>query len=628
MREPGEEKAAAPAEPGPDELGEVPAIDLDAGGPGAPMPNAPTDHSPRGAAGVESLMSWLPGLRTLRGYQPAWLPRDVIAGLVLTALLVPAGMGYAEAAGLPAILGLYATIVPLLAYALLGPSRILVLGPDSSLVPLIAAAIVPLAAGDEARATSLAGTLAILAGLLVAGAGLARFGFLTDLLSTPVRQGYLNGIALIVLVGQLGKVFGFSLDGETLLEELASWVAGLRDGQTDWVALAIGATCLVVILGFRAWRPSIPGVLVAVVGATVVSGVLDLANRTGIVVLGPLPQGLPQFSIPTLDPGDVAALLPAAIGIALVSAADTSVLSRAFAARGGYQVDANRELFALGASSGVSGFFSGFPVSSSSSRTPVAEASGAKTQLTGVVGALAVVALLVFAPSLLSALPQATLGAVVMAAALSLVDTTTFRRLWARRRSEFWLAFASFAGVAFIGVIPGIFIAVGLSLLAFLRRAWWPHDAVLGRAQGVKGYHDLAYYPDARQIPGLVLYRFDGPLFFANADVFRARVLDRARAARPPARWVVVAAEPITDIDTTAAEMIEDLLLELEGMGVTLAFAELKDFVKDRLRRYGTLARIGEDHCYPTVGRAVDAYLTATGEEWIDWEEAGIPPRT
>jgi len=628
MREPGDEQADTREVSPQDGSGAVPAGEPPAEGQGPGLPDEAGDGSPGVASAIGSLLTWIPGLQTLRRYQPAWLPRDIIAGLVLTALLVPAGMGYAEASGLPAILGLYATIVPLLGYALLGPSRILVLGPDSSLVPLIAAAIVPLAAGDEARAISLAGTLAIIAGLLVAGAGLARFGFLTDLLSTPVRQGYLNGIALIVLVGQLGKIFGFSLDGETLLAELASWVSGVRDGQTNLAALAIGLSCLVVILGFRAWRPSVPGVLVAVVGATVVSGVLDLATRAGIVVLGPLPQGLPKFSIPTFDLGDISALLPAAIGIALVSAADTSVLSRAFAARGGYQVDANRELFALGTSSGASGFFSGFPVSSSSSRTPVAEAAGAKTQLTGVVGALAIVALLLFAPSLLSALPQATLGAVVMAAALSLVDTATFRRLWVQRRSEFWLAFASFAGVAFIGVIPGIFLSVGLSLLAFLRRAWWPHDAVLGRAQGVKGYHDLSYYPDARQVPGLVLYRFDGPLFFANADVFRARVLDRARAARPPARWVVVAAEPITDVDTTAAEMIESLLVELEGMGVTLAFAELKDFVKDRLRSYGTLARIGEDHCYPTVGRAVDAYLAATGEEWIDWEEAGIPPRT
>jgi high affinity sulfate transporter 1 len=508
-----------------------------------------------------------------------------------------------------------------------GPSRILVLGPDSSLVPLIAAAIVPMAAGDPERAAGLAGLLALMTGVLIGAAGLARFGFLTDLLSSPVRHGYLNGIALIVLVGQLGKLFGFKVSGDSLIEELRSWVTGLVDGLTNPAALAIGTICLVVILGFRRWRPTIPGVLIAVVGATVVSWALDLAARTGIAVLGPLPRGLPEFAIPPLDLADMGALLPAAIGIALVSAADMSVLSRTFAARGGYEVDPNRELFALGVANSAAGLFSGFSVSSSATRTPVAEAAGARTQLTGVVGALAIVALLVLAPNLLSPLPEATLGAVVISAALSLVDIPVFRRLWHERPSEFALAFASFAGVAFVGVIEGIFFAVALSLLAFLRRAWWPHDAVLGRAEGVKGYHDLTYYPDARQIPGLVLYRFDGPLFFANADVFRRRILERVAGAQTRVRWVVVAAEPITDVDTTAAEALGALVEELGTRGVILAFAELKDFVKDRLRRYGTLAVIGEDHCYPTVGRAVDAYLVASGESWVDWEEAGVPPR-
>lgn len=589
----------------------------------------PPAEGPRpNPARAEWLLAWLPGVRTLRTYQRAWFARDISAGLVLTALLVPAGMGYAEAAGLPAILGLYATIVPLLAYALLGPSRILVVGPDSSLVPLIAAAIVPLAAGDVARSTELAALLALMTGVLVAGAGLARFGFLTDLLSTPVRQGYLNGIALIVLVGQLGKVFGFSVEGDSLIEELVSWLTGLRDGLTNPTAVVIGAASLATILAFRAWLPRVPGVLVAVVGATVVSAALDLAAKAGITVVGPLPQGLPDVTLPRLSLSDLTALLPAAIGIALVSATDMSVLSRTFAARGGYKVEPNRELFALGGANAAAGLFSGFPISSSATRTPVAESAGAKTQLTGVVGALAVIALLVFAPSLLAALPSAALGAVVMAAALSLVDIDVFRRLWRQRPSEFVLAIASFAGVAFIGVIQGIFLAIVLSLLAFLRRSWWPHDAVLGRAEGVKGYHDLHYYPDARQVPGLLLYRFDGPLFFANAEVFRERILERIGAAEPRVRWVVVAAEPITDVDTTAAEAIESLIEELSVMGITLAFAELKDFVKDRLRLYGTLARIGEDHCYPTVGRAVDAYLVASGETWVDWEEAGIPPRT
>jgi high affinity sulfate transporter 1 len=587
------------------------------------VPDRPTKST---GALVGGLLDWMPGVGVARRYQRAWFPQDLVAGLVLTALLIPAGMGYAQAAGLPAINGLYATIVPLIAYALLGPSRILVLGPDSSLVPLIAVAIVPLSGGDPDRAVGFAGLLAVLVAVLVAGAGLARLGFVTDLLSVPVRQGYMNGIALIVLVSQLGKLFGFSVSGDNLVLELQSWVQGILDGLTNPVALAIGSVSLAVILVCRRWFKRIPGVLVAVVGATIVSAALDLASTADINVLGVLPRGLPQFTLPPLGIGDISTLLPAAIGIALVSATDMSVLSRTFAGRGGYRVDANRELFALGGSGLAAGLFQGFSVSSSATRTPVAEAAGSKTQLTGVVGALAICALLVLAPGLLAALPESVLGAVVVAAALSLFELDAFVRLWRARKSELLLALASFAGVAFVGVIEGIFFAVVLSLLAFVRRSWRPHDAVLGRATGVKGYHDLTYYPQARQIPGLVLYRFDAPLFFANADVFADRIRDRIDLSDPPARWVVVAAEPMTDIDTTAADVLAELHEELAARGIVLAFAELKDFVRARLIQYGTLERLGELRTFPTIGTAVDAYIHATGQSWVDWEEADRPP--
>ena len=474
----------------------------------------------------------MPGLEWVRTYRRAYLPRDVFAGVVLTAILVPAGMAYAEAAGLPPIVGLYATVVPLLAYALLGPSRILVLGPDSSLLPLIAAAILPLAAGDEGRAVALAALLAVIVGVVIVVAGVARLGFLTDLLSAPVRHGYLNGIALIVIVSQLPRLFGFATQGDSLLARGQSFLEGLRDGATVPAALAIGLACLVVILGFRRWRPGIPGILVAVVGSTVVSAAFQLAARAGIEVVGPLPVGLPPVTLPPLVAGDILALVPAALGIALVSATDTSVLSRTFSIRRGEEVDQDRELVALGAANLATGLLSGMPVSSSASRTPVAEAAGAQTQLTSVVGAIAIGVMLVAAPGLLADLPTATLAAVVIAAALSLVDVGSMVRLWRLGSSEFWLALASFLGVALVGVIEGVFLAVALSLGAFIRRAWWPHDAVLGRADGVKGYHDMTYYPEARQVPGLLLYRFDAPLFFANADVFRERVRDRIARGR------------------------------------------------------------------------------------------------
>jgi high affinity sulfate transporter 1 len=563
----------------------------------------------------------LPVLRWGSAYRRAYLPRDVLAGIVLTAILVPAGIGYAEAAGLPGIVGLYASILPLLAYAVLEPSRILVLGPDSSLLPIIAAAILPLAAGDDSRKIALAALLAVIVGVLIVAAGLARLGFLTELLSAPVRIGYLNGIAMIVGISQLPKLFGFSTNGDSMVAQAQSFVEAVRDGKTVPAALAIGIASLVLILAIRHWRPQVPGIFIAVVGSTVLSAALDLQATAAVKVVGTLPTGLPPLTLPPVSVDDILALVPAALGIALVAATDTSVISRTFAMRRNERVDSDRELIALGGANLATGLFSGMPVSTSASRTPVAESAGAQTQLTSVVGALAIAAMLVFVPGLLAALPQSVLAAVVISAAITLVDVPFMVRLWRIGSGEFWLSLASLLGVAFIGVIQGVFFAVALSLLAFVRRAWAPHDAVLGRADGVKGYHDLTFYPEARQVPGLLLYRFDAPLFFANADVFRIRVHERIDAAEHPTRWVVIAAEPITDIDTTAAAALDELIEELEGRRITLAFAELKDPVRERLRRYGALERIPDAHIYPTVGTAVSGYLRETGQAWRDWED-------
>jgi high affinity sulfate transporter 1 len=564
---------------------------------------------------------WLPGVRTLRGYRRSWLPRDLVAGVVLTALLVPAGMGYAEASGLPAIYGLYATVIPLVTYAVVGPSRILVLGPDSSLAPLIVAAILPLAANNSEEAVALAGMLAILSGLLCVLAGLARLGFLTDLLSKPVRYGYMNGIALTVLLSQLPKLFGFSTDTKGVIPEATAFVRGIADGKTNTAALVIGAACLLVIFAFKRWRPSIPGVLVAVVGATVAVGVFDLAQRSHLSVVGPLPKGLPSFQVPSVSAADIGALVAGAVGIALVSFADTSVLSRTFAIRGGYRVDPNQELVALGAANVASGLFQGFSVSSSSSRTPVAESAGAKTQLTGVVGAAAIALMLLFFPNLVRNLPNSALAAVVISAAMGLIEVAGVRKLYRLRRTEFFLSIVCFLGVALLGVIQGIFIAVGLALLNFIRRAWYPYDAVLGRVDGLKGYHDVSRYPEARRIPGLLLYRWDAPLFFANAEQFADRLRLAIASSPTPVRWALVTAEPVTDLDTTAADVLKRLDEELKAEGIDLRFAEMKDPVKDRLKRYGLFDRFGDDHFYPTVGTGVDAYLDAMGVEWVDWED-------
>jgi high affinity sulfate transporter 1 len=568
---------------------------------------------------------WLPGLQTLRAYQRSRLPRDVVAGVVLTALLVPAGMGYAEASGLPAIYGLYATIVPLVIYAIVGPSRILVLGPDSSLAPLIAAAILPLAAGNEGEAVALAGMLAIFSGALCVLAGLARFGFIAELLSKPVRYGYMNGIALTVLLSQLPKLFGFSVDAEGVIAEARAFVRGVADGETNTVALVIGVACLLVILGFKRWRPQIPGVLVAVVGATVAVGVFGLAERYDLSVVGPLPKGLPSFEIPSVSFEHLQTLVAGAVGIALVSFADTSVLSRTFAIRGGYRVDPNQELVALGAANVAAGFFQGFSVSSSSSRTPVAEAAGAKSQATGLVGALAIALMLLLFPNVVRNLPDSALAAVVITAAIGLIEAAGVRKLYRVHRTEFALSIACFLGVAVLGVIEGIFIAVALSLLNFIRRAWRPHHAVLGRADDVKGYHDVTRYPDARRVPGLVLFRWDAPLFFANAEEFADEVRQAIASSPTPVRWVVVAAEPITDLDTTAADVLKEVDGELAAQGIDLRFAEMKDPVKDRLKRYALFERFGDDHFYPTIGAAVGAYVDAMGVDWTDWEDRSAP---
>jgi len=569
--------------------------------------------SPAGARGIAR---WIPGSRTLATYRISWLRSDVVAGLVLTAFLVPVGMGYAEASGLPAISGLYATMVPLVAYAVFGPSRILVLGPDSSLAPIIAVTILPLAEGDPARAVALAGLLAVFVGAILVLAGVVRLGYLTDLLSLPIRYGYLNGIALTVIVSQLPKVFGFSVDADGLVPEAAAFVRGLLDGETVPPALAIGASSVVVVVAGRRWLLSFPWVLAAVVLGIAAVVAFDLADE--VAVVGVLPEGLPSFEVPTVDVDDLGPLTAAALSIALVAFADTSVLSRTFAARLGDDVDPNQEMVALGLANMSAGLFQGFPISSSASRTPVAESAGARTQVTGLVGAIAIALLLVLAPGLVRNLPQATLGAIVIVAATSLVEVRGVHRLWHTRRTEFWLSLVCFLGVAVLGVIAGIFLAIGLALGQFIQRAWRPHDAVLGRVAGLKGYHDVTRHPEGLQVPGLVLYRWDAPLFFANAARFRERVLRVVRRAEPPARWIVVAAEPITDVDATAARALADLLDDLGARGIRFAFAEVKDPVWDGLKVYGLAERIGDAYRFPTLGTAVRGYVEETGTAWVD----------
>jgi high affinity sulfate transporter 1 len=563
---------------------------------------------------------WLPGLNTLRGYESSWLRHDLVAGLVMTTMLVPVGIAYAEASGVPGINGLYATIVPLLAYALFGPSRILVLGPDSALAAVILTVVLPRSAGDPQRAVAVASTMAIVSGIVCVAMGVLRLGFITDLLSKPIRYGYMNGIALTVLLSQIPKLFGFSVSASGPLRLVWGIVNKVLAGSTNVVALAIGASTLALILLLKRW-PRIPGILIAVIAATVVVAAFDLAARAGVSAIGPLPRGLPLPRLPFVHVVDIVPILTGGLAVALVSFADTSVLSRTYAARLRTPVDPNQEMVGLGVANLAGAFFQGFPISSSSSRTPVAEAAGAKTQLAGVVGALAIALLLVLAPELLQHLPHTALAAVVIAAAIGLFEVSDLRRIYRIQRWEFWLSMACFVGVAVLGAIPGIALAIGIAVIEFLWDGWRPHSAVLGRVDRVKGYHDIARYPEARLIPGLVLFRWDAPLFFANAELFHERVLDAVANSPTPVRWLVVTAEPVTSVDVTASDAVCELDDTLHAAGIELCFAEMKDPVKDKLKRFGLFTRLGEQTFFATIDEAVSTYRATYPVGSVDWED-------
>ncbi|WP_408150790.1 SulP family inorganic anion transporter [Caballeronia glebae] len=545
----------------------------------------------------------------LRDYRAGLLKNDIVAGLVLTTMLVPVGIAYAQASGVPGVCGLYATIVPLIAYAIFGPSRILVLGPDSALAAPVLAIVVLSASGDPSRAIAVASMMAIVSGFVCVVFGLLKLGFVTELLSKPIRYGYMNGIALTVLISQLPKLFAISIEDHGPLRDVVNLAHGIADGQSNWYSFAVGAASLALILLLKRFE-KVPGILIAVVLATLCVSLFRLDER-GVKVLGTIPQGLPSFSLPWLSDADFVRIVLGGCAVALISFADTSVLSRTFAARANSRVDPNQEMIGLGVANLATGLFQGFPISSSSSRTPVAEAAGARTQVTGIVGALAVAAVLLAAPNLLRHLPSSALAAVVIAAAIGLFEFRDLKRIYRIQQWEFWLSICCFVGVAVFGAIPGICIAVVIAVIEFLWDGWRPHYAVLGRVEGLRGYHDMKRYPHAEQIPGLLLFRWDAPLFFANAELFQQRVIEAVTQAPTPVQRVVMTAEPVTSVDVTSADMLRELHRALQDRGIALHFAEMKDPVRDKLRRF-ELTPIFPDACFhPTIGSAVDAWLDA-----------------
>jgi high affinity sulfate transporter 1 len=523
-----------------------------------------------------------------------------VAGLVLSTILLPQGMAYAELAGLPPVTGLYTSIACLVTYALVGPSRVLVMGPDSAVSPLIFAAIAALvvASDDPTTAIAMAGLMSILVGVIQIFLGLAKLGLVADLLSKEVQVGFMNGLAITIVVSQLPKLCGFSTDAEGFVSETRQFFSGLDD--RNWTAVAVGAVTLALLLVLPRVTRRLPAILVAVVGATVVTALFDL----DLQAVGALPDGLPRPSIPWIELGDVVPLLIAAAGVALVSITDTVATSASFNARRGDEVDTNQELIGVGAANIASGLFQGFAGSASASRTAVAERAGARTQLTGLIGAATVGLLLVVSPSLLADLPHSALAAVIIAAAISFADLPALARFWRVRRTSLVLSLITTAGVVFFGVLEGIVAAVALSILLFFQRSWWPRGELLARfADGWHGPRgsDVGEAPP----PEVIVFRWDAPLFFANSGIFRQQIRHHVRKLRP--QWILLQCEAITDIDVTAAEMIERLDIELHEQGINLGFVELRIRLHDLLWEYGLLPPLDREHFYPSIEDALVA---------------------
>jgi SulP family sulfate permease len=553
-------------------------------------------------------MRYAPSLDRLLHYQRGWLRADVIAGITVAAYLIPQVMAYGEVAGLSPVVGLWAILPPLLVYAVLGSSRQLSVGPESTTALMTATIVGGMAAGDATRYAALAAGLAVIVGVLALLAWLARLGVMSELLSKPVLVGYMAGVAMIMIIGQLGKVTGLSIDGDTFVEELRSFASQIAD--IDRPTLILAVSVLVFMLAVERVWPKAPVPLLAVLLATAAVAVFNL-DASGIATVGTIPAGLPTPQLPGLTLSDVEALLLPALGVLLVGYSDNVLTARSFADRNDYSIDANQELLALGTSNVAVGLFQGFPISSSGSRTAIGDSMRTKSQLYSLVAFGCVVLVLLFFSGVLSLFPTAALGAIVIYAALHLFDLPELRRFWKFRRSEFLLAMATVAGVLVFDILYGVLIAVGLSLIDMLRRVVRPHDAILGYAPGVAGMHDIDDYPLALQIPGLVVYRYDSPLFFANSDDFKRRALASVDAAQTPTEWLLLNAEAIVQVDITSVDGLDDLRELLERRGISLRMARVKQELRDPLDAAGFVERLGADHLYPTLPTAVAAYVDA-----------------
>jgi sulfate permease, SulP family len=542
----------------------------------------------------------VPGIAEIRRYQRPWLRGDLIAGLTVSAYLVPQVLAYAGVARLPPVTGLWAALPPLVIYALLGSSRSLSMGPESSTALMTAAAIGPLAAGNSARYAALASVLALLVGLLAVAAALVRLGFIADLLSRPVLAGYMAGLALIMIASQLDRVTGIPVSGRNFLPELVSFAKHVTSIQPATTLLACAVLAFLFAVQSR-WH-GFPGPLIAVVAATVIVWGFGLS----VGVIGPVPSGLPSVHVPTLALRDVRDLIGPAFSVLVIAFSDVILTGRAFAGRG-ERINANSELLALGVSNVLVSFVRGFPVSSSASRTAIGKVAGSRSQLYSLTAAVVVAAVLLFGHTVLAHFPEAALGALVIYAAVRLIDVTLLRRLAAFRRRELLIALVACAGVLVFNILYGVLIAVGISVAELLIRVARPHDAILGQVPGLAGMHDVDDYPNARTIPGLVVYRYDAPLFFANAEDFRRRAVQAAHSM-VPLRWFVLNVEANVEVDFTALEAVDSVRDELTSGGAVFALARVKQDLLARLKAFGLAEKIGDELLFPTLPTAVEAY--------------------
>ncbi|HNM83966.1 MAG: sulfate permease [Mycobacterium sp.] len=554
---------------------------------------------------MSTVATWAPGWPALRHYRGEWLRGDLLAGVTVAAYLIPQVMAYATVAGLPPVAGLWAALAPMLVYALLGSSRQLSVGPESTTAIMTATALAPLALADPARYAALAAALAVLVGVICLVAGLCRLGFLADLLSRPVLAGYMAGVAVIMIAGQLGKVTGVEVEGEEFVDQIRSFLAGVGGFHLSTSLLALGV--LVLLFALKHYLPRVPAALTAVLLATALVMVFGL-DRTGIDVVGAIPAGLPAFGLPQVALADLRELLIPALGIAVVGFSDNTLTARIFAARKDEDINANAELRALGVCNLAAGLSHGFPVSSSGSRTALGDAVGSRSQLYSLTALATVLVVMVVGRGLLEHFPMAALGALVIYAAVGLVDIAEFRRLARFRRSEFMLAIATTVAVLLLGVLYGVLFAIALSIVDLLRRVARPHDAVLGYVQGMAGMHDVDDYPEATPVPGLVVYRYDAPLFFANAQDFRERAMRAVDDATGPVEWFVLNCETNIDPDITAVDAMEQLRGQLAERGITFAMARVKQDLWDDLLAAGLIDRVGEDRIFPTLPTAVEAF--------------------